>query len=142
MAFCRARQKAESPQWIQLRSRLKSGRSCRLNKLFRLSGTLHRSSGGLTAGDGLCHFIKISGSDKPLVPNRRITFIRALEFFFLKPRIRRHAFTRVAMRELKHAVIQGVEAGQCYELELVSHGGKLSLELGDCRFVKFLLPME
>jgi hypothetical protein len=39
-AFCRARQKAESPQWIQLSSRLKSRRSCRLNELLILCRTV------------------------------------------------------------------------------------------------------
>jgi hypothetical protein len=78
--------KAESPQWIQLSSRLKSRRSCRLNnKLFRLRGSIHSRGGRLSVGDGLCHFIKISSADKPLVPDCGITFVRTLEFFLLEP---------------------------------------------------------
>src|ERR1700739_2443639 len=98
MAFCRARQKAESPQWIQLSSRLKSRRSCRLNKLFRLRGAFHCGDGRLATGNRLCNFVKISGADKSLVPDRGVTSFRTLEFFFLEPRICRHAFSRVTVR--------------------------------------------
>src|SRR3954468_17193608 len=142
MAFCRARQKAESPQWIQLSSRLKSRRSCRLNKLFRLRRSLHCRDGRLSIGNGLGNSIKISGSDESLMPDRGVTFFRALEFLLLEPRICRHTFTRVAVRELKHAVIQRVEAGKRYELELVSHGGEFSLEFRNRRLVQLFLPME
>src|ERR1700731_376457 len=143
MAFYRARQKAESPQWKQLSSRLKSRRSCRLiNKLFSLCGPFHCRGGGLATGNGLGHFIEISSADKTLVPDCGITFFRAPELLFLKARIRRHAFARVPMREFKHAVIQGMEAGQRDELELVSHGGQLTLEFCDAGFIQLLLPVE
>src|SRR5579864_8034050 len=134
--------KANSPQWIQLSSRLKSRRSCRLNELLRLRRSLHCRDGRLSTGNGLGNFVKISGADKALVPHRRITLVRALEFFFLEPRICRHSFSRVAMRKFKHAVIQRVETSQRNELELISHGGQLSLEFRDSGFIQLLLPVE
>src|SRR6478736_3120346 len=98
--------KVKSPQWIQLSSRLKSRRSCRLIKLFRLGRSFHRRGGRMATGNGLCNFIKISGAHKPLVPDRGITLVRALEFLFLESRICRHTFTRVTMCKFKHAVIE------------------------------------
>ena len=48
----------------------------------------------------------------------------------------------VAARELEHAVVQRVEAGERDELELVAHRAELALELGDGRVVEVLLPVE
>ena len=48
----------------------------------------------------------------------------------------------VAARQLEHAVVQRVEAGQRDELELVAHRAELALELGDRRVVEVLLPVE
>ena len=46
------------------------------------------------------------------------------------------------MRQIEHAVIQRVEAGQGDELELVTIRGDFLLELGNRGVVQILLPIE
>ncbi len=48
----------------------------------------------------------------------------------------------VAAGEVEHAVVEGVEAGQGDELELVAHGAQFALELGDLVVVEGGLPVE
>src|SRR5437660_2646964 len=140
--FCRPGRRGKSPQWRQLSSRLNCWRYFRLNELLVLRGSLERSSGRLTAGNGLRDLVKIPGADKPLMPDRRVPSFRGPEFFFLQSRIGCHAFAGITVRQLKHAVIQRVEPSQCHELELVSHGSQFGLEFRNRRFVQLLLPVE
>ena len=64
------------------------------------------------------------------------------ELALLQLGIGRHAAIAIAVRQLEHRVVQGVEAGQGHELELVAHGPQLTLELGDGGVVQLGLPVE
>ena len=66
----------------------------------------------------------------------------ALKFVLLQFCIGGHAGLSVAARQIEHAQVQGMEAGQCHELKLVAHGPELSLESGNGGLVELSIPME
>src|SRR5262245_43298907 len=53
-----------------------------------------------------------------------------------------HVVAGVAVGELEHRVVERVEAGEGDELELVSHGAELALELRDGGVIEVALPVE
>ena len=66
----------------------------------------------------------------------------ARELSLLQLRISRHAAVAVIARKLEHRVVEAVEAGQRYELELVAHRAELGLEARNGLRVEFGLPVE
>ena len=64
------------------------------------------------------------------------------ELGFLQLHVRGHLVLRVAARQLVHAVVQRVEAGQGDELELVAHGAQFALEFGDGGVIQVGFPVE
>jgi len=53
-----------------------------------------------------------------------------------------HLAIAIAVRQCVHAVIERMETSERDELELVTHGAQLFLELGNRRIVQVLLPVE
>jgi hypothetical protein len=80
--------------------------------------------------------------DLALVPDRGEAARGGGEFLFLQLDERAHLPSRVAVRQLEHAVVEAVEASQGDELELVAHRAQLALEPGDGGVVQVLLPVE
>ena len=64
------------------------------------------------------------------------------ELGILQPDIGRHALGGVSPGQVEHRVVQGVEAGQGDELELVPHLAEFALELLDGAVVEVLAPVE
>src|SRR5690606_30187454 len=96
----------------------------------------------LAAGDRHRDLVEIAGPDLALMARRRIAVRLGGELAGLELGIGPHAPLAVAARELEHAVVELVEAGEGHELELVTHGPELALELGDGGVVELLLPIE
>src|SRR5690606_2079951 len=113
----------------------------RIEELRVLGRTLQRRRGRL-ALDGRRHRVEIAGADLALVLHRGEAQLRRRELGFLQLDERAHLLARVAVRQVEHAVVQRVEAGERDELELVAHRAELALELRDRLLVEVLLPVE
>src|SRR5580693_10093277 len=83
------------------------------------------------AGDRGRDQVEIAGADFALVARRRIAELFRRELGLLQAGIRRHTLGLVAARQLKHAVVERVEARQRHELELIPHRADLALEFRD-----------
>ena len=77
-----------------------------------------------------------------LVFRRRVTGSFRRKLGFLQFRIGGHSATGVAVRQIKHRIIQCVEAGQGHELEFVTHRSQLALKFRDRRAVEIFFPIE
>src|SRR2546427_8915520 len=98
---------------------------------------------GLSGGDGLRYLVEVAGANELLVLDGAIpSLFFHPEFGLLHLRVGAHAVIAVGAGQLKHAQVQGVEAGQSDELELVAHLAQFLLEVGNGRVVEFLLPIE
>jgi len=86
--------------------------------------------------------VEIAGADLPLVADRFIAVPLAGEFRLLQFGVGGHALVPVFARHFEHAVVEGMEASQRNELELVAHPTKLVLEAGDGGVVELLFPVE
>jgi hypothetical protein len=73
------------------------------------------------------------------VPRRRVASVLDRELPLLQLRVGRHPAPAVVARQLVHRQVEGVEARQRHELELVAHRPELALETGDRRVVEVFL---
>src|SRR5579884_3252794 len=112
-------------------------------ELFLLRRASQRSGRSRTGCDHLGKRIEVSGSHEALVLDGLITVLCfAGELLFLQAGVRGHAVVFITARQFEHAQVQGMESGQSDELELVSHPGKLTLEVRDGPVVEVFLPVE
>ena len=88
------------------------------------------------------HHVEVPGADLRLVPDRRVAAVGGGELRLLQLDVRRHAGLGVAVGQVEHRVVEGVEAGEGDELERIAHGAELVLELRDRRVVQGRLPVE
>src|SRR5712664_2683709 len=94
------------------------------------------------AGDGGRHQIEVAGADFALMARRRIAVLLGRELGLLQAGVSRHALSLVAARQFEHAVVERVEARQCHELELITHGTNFALEFCDGGLVDIGFPIE
>src|SRR5262245_16497022 len=99
-------------------------------------------SRGEAAGDDLCDGVGVAGADFTLVFCGAVAVGLGGELAGLELAVGGHVAVVVAAREVEHAHVEGVEAGEGDELELVAHGAELALELGDGGVVEVLFPVE
>src|SRR5688500_9900055 len=102
-------------------------------ELLSLGGTLECQRRAVAARDDLGHVIEIRGPHLALVPRGRVALTLGLYLALLQLGVRSHPALLIATRQLEHAVVQRMEAGQRDELELVTHRPQLALEAGDVR---------
>ena len=107
-----------------------------LDELRLFGRFVHRRGLDVVAGDDVAHSVEVAGADLALVPGRGVAVDLAGELALLQLGVGGHAALAVAARQLEHAVVERVEAGQRDELELVAHRAELALELGDGRVVE------
>ena len=69
------------------------------------------------ARDDACNIVEISGADLTLMPRRGVAVDFGRELRFLQFGISGHPSIAIAVREFKHAVVEGVESGERDELE-------------------------
>ena len=113
-----------------------------LGELLFFGRTL-QGSGGTGAGlDGLGHRIEIAGTDFTLMLDCSEAAVSSGELALLQLYERTHLAAGITMCQIEHAVVQGMEAGQGNELELVAHGAEFFLEFGDGGIVEIFLPVE
>src|ERR1700677_1270152 len=114
--------------------------SCKLLGFRRIPQ--RRGRRGSTADD-LLHSIEISCAGKALVFYRFVSVLAfTTELLLLQTRIRSHAADLVGTGQFEHGQIQRMETCQSDKLELVSHGGKFTLKLGNSCIVQMLPPIE
>src|SRR5439155_8950599 len=77
-----------------------------------------------------------------LMPRRRVPELLESELVLLQLDVRGHRARSVAPREVEHRGIQGVEAGEGDELELVAPAAEGLLEACDRVVVEVLTPIE
>ena len=111
-------------------------------KLFGFRRADQRGRGRIAAGNHLGDLIEITSPDEALVRRGAVADLLRGELFLLKLRVSCHACLPIATRQMEHGHIQGVEAGQRHELELVAHLAKLLLEVGYGHVVELFLPVE
>src|SRR5688572_30701079 len=98
------------------------------HELLLLGRTLERDGRGLAALDGLGHRVEVAGADLALVLDRGEALVGRRELGLLQLDEGAHLVPRVAVGEVEHRIVEGVEAGQGDELEAVSVGRELALE--------------
>src|SRR5262245_19549932 len=111
-------------------------------ELFLFGRTVQGCSRASAAGDDLCNVVKVAGANFPLMSGCGVTRGLDGKLGFLQFRIRRHPTFLISTGEIKHAVIQGMEAREGNELTLVTHRPELALTLGERRAIKLLLPVK
>src|SRR5690606_26418697 len=117
------------------------GPSVRRDELLLLGGALQGRGRGVRR-DRRAHQVEVAGADLALVARGGVAVPLGRELALLQLDVGGHARVRVPVGELEHRVVEGVEAGQGDELELVPHVAELALELGDRRVVQVPLPVE
>src|SRR5690606_8322657 len=106
-----------------------------------LGGAPQRGKFG-AAGDHLGELVEVARSHLALVLGGGVTAGFRLEFRLLQLHVGRQLPLAVALLKLEHGVIEGVEACEGDELELVTHRPKFALEAGDGAVVEVLAPVE
>ncbi len=97
----------------------------------------------LAGGNDLRNRVEVARAHERLVLDGPIAVVPLqVELALLQPRIGQHALVAVGVGQLEHGHVQGMEAGQGDELELVAHGRQVALEGGDLLVVEQLLPVE
>jgi hypothetical protein len=76
------------------------------------------------------------------VPGGGVARSLGRELRLLQAAVGGHPLLGVLARQVEHGEVEGVEAGQSDELELVAHRSQLALELGDGGVVEILFPVE
>src|SRR5437764_11053077 len=94
------------------------------------------------ARDHLSYLIKVTRTHLALVLRSRIAVLLQGKFGLLQLGVGGHTMIAIAMGEFKHAVVEGVEASQGDELELVAHLAKLLLEMLDGLGIELLFPVK
>ncbi len=97
---------------------------------------------GHAMGNDLCDLIEVPGAYLALVFGRGVSKVLKLELRLLQLRVAGHAMCTVLVRQLEHAVVEGMETGQGDELEPVSHLCQFLLEDGDGLGIELLAPVE
>src|SRR6185369_5331973 len=115
------------------------GRALELRLLGR---SFQRQSRALATRQDLHHLIEVSRADLALMANRGVTRRLGGELRRLELRVRGHSMLAIVLRQGEHRMVEAVEPGQGDELELVSHGSQLALELGDGCGVELAPPVE
>src|SRR5205085_3865483 len=87
--------------------------------------------GALAAGHRLHHLVEVSRTDLALVLRCGVPIRLEVELALLQFDVRAHAAVAIAARQLVHARVQGVEAGERDELEAVAPLAELLLEPRD-----------
>src|SRR5258708_15133250 len=90
-------------------------RSWRSGELVLLGGVFERLHGGFAAN--AANPVEVTGADEGLVFGGVVAMGFGGEFLFLQLGVSRHLSLAVSLRKLPHAVVNGVETGQGYELE-------------------------
>ena len=111
-------------------------------KLCGLGRTGHCARARAARCQDRANHVEIACSDFALVPGCCITKFLAGEFSLLKTRIGSHSMMAIVSGQVEHAVIQGMETGQCYELECISHRTQFALEFGYGPVIQFFFPVE
>src|SRR4051794_4552099 len=111
-------------------------------KLLSLGGSLECCDRRNSAAYNLRHQIEISRADEALVFCAFVSHRLTCKFSLLQLRISLHAGFFVALRQVEHAQIKGVESSEGYELELVTHCPQLFLEARNRGLIELLLPVE
>src|SRR5690606_35134 len=101
-----------------------------LLELLLLGRPRQGRGGRLPAFDRLRDGVEVTRADLSLVLDRGEPQFCRREFLLLQLHEGAHLATCVAMRQFEHAVVERVEARQRDELEAVTHGTELALELG------------
>src|SRR5690606_19787190 len=76
------------------------------------------------------------------MPYRRKSTIGGVELFLLKLNKGTHVPACIAMCQIEHAVVQGVEASQRNKLEFIPHCPPLSLKTSNRGIVQIFLPVK
>ena len=85
----------------------------------------------MTGGDNRSNIVEFAGAHSVLMLGRTVCMSFGRELQLLQFRIRPYSSIAIALRELKHAVIERVETGQGNELEFVPHHPQFTLKLCD-----------
>src|SRR4029453_10229300 len=105
-------------------------------------GRSDQGEGGCVRIERSSNVVEVAGTDFALVLGCGVAAGLGGEFLFLELDVSGHAFAGVAVGEVEHRVVEGVESGQGDELEGESHGAEFALELGDGGVVQVLAPVE
>src|SRR5438552_27526 len=99
-----------------------SGYEC-LELVF-LGAVFERKRRRCASRDHFGDCVEIAGAHFALMLGRRVAELLRCELCLLQLRVSRHPMITIIASELEHSVIQGVEAGEGDELELVAHRSK------------------
>src|SRR5690606_10737548 len=117
--------------------RVGDGRS----ELSGLGGARERQ-GGAARVERSGDVVEVAGAHLALVPGGGVPAFLGGELAFLELHVGAHARAGVAVGEVEHGVVEGVEAGEGDELEGEAHRSELALESGDRVVVQVALPVE
>src|ERR1700733_11942209 len=86
--------------------------------------------------------VEVARADLALMARRGVSIGGSRELDLLEIRVRAHPAPFEVVRQPEETVVQGVESGQRYELELVAHLVEPLAERRDRPLVELLLPIE
>src|SRR6266852_6928 len=101
-----------------------------LMELRYLGRSGQRGRRRFAASDDLGYLVKVARADLALVFGGSVAVVFERELSLLQFGVGGHAVLAVALCQFEHAVIEGVEACQRDELELIAHLRQLMLEVG------------
>src|SRR5918997_1642455 len=113
-----------------------------LVELLLLGRTSQGGGGGDAAGDDLGHVVEVASADLALVLGSGVAVLLGSELGLLQLGVSSHAPVPVVVGELKHRVVERVEAGKGDKLELIAHLPDLILERRDLLLRELHLPVE
>src|SRR4029453_19551423 len=113
-----------------------------VEELFIFGGPVQRRRRSLAAADDGGDLVEVARADLALVLPPGEALFSGGEVLLLQLDERAHVVARVAVGELEHGVVEGVEAREGDELELVAHRAEIALEFRDGGVVEVALPVE
>src|SRR5262249_45321439 len=111
------------------------------SELVLFGRVLERRGRRLARGDGQDDLVEVAGPDERLVLHRLVAqALLQLELTVLQRGVGGHALVAIARRQLEHAQVERVEAGEGDELIAIAHGPQLALEPRDPGSLHHLVP--
>src|SRR5690242_1676175 len=111
-------------------------------ELLVLGRPMQRRQRRLTRLHHLRDLVEVTGSYFALVLDRGEPTLGRCKFALLQLDERSHVLACVTVREIEHRIVERMESCESDELELVTHGPQLTLELRDRGVVEMALPVE
>src|SRR5215207_7159836 len=111
-------------------------------ELLLFGRAVQRGGGASAAADHHRNLVEVARADLALVASGGVPTRLAGELRLLELGVGGHSRTLVCIRQLEHAVVEGVKSSQSDELKAIAHLRQRLLEICDGGVVELALPVE